>query len=377
MRENQISIKVGDMDPVSFRDNETGAGVNISIGGTIVFLNIRPGYQRELIYSIPLMRAVIMSILCKLSIGLIRFSRNADGTYEVLDGQQRLLSILHFIAGDYSVQYSGETFYYHNLPDDLREQLLNYMPLVIVTDGTESEKLEWFKTINIPGAALNPQELLNAIYHGPFLAALRFMFSKTGCRAEKVSKLDGKPLMKGSPIRQDLLATFLEWLADSYGTTVQDLVALHQHDESADWAWDYFAKVMEWVKTKFPTYRKEMASVQWGALYNAYKGDPRLASELEAEVSSLMADDEVTKKTGIYKFVFSRNERDLSLRTFTDTEKRTAYEKQGHKCAHCGQVFAYEDMQGDHIVPWAHGGKTTPDNLQMLCCKCNNSKGAH
>jgi 5-methylcytosine-specific restriction endonuclease McrA len=157
---------------------------------------------------------------------------------------------------------------------------------------------------------------------------------------------------------------------------VENLIALHQHDPNADWLWGYFAKVMEWVKAKFPFYRKEMASVEWGLLYNRYKADPRLASEIEAEVKDLMRDDEVTRKTGIYEFVFSRDVRCLSLRTFTDTQKRTAYEAQGHKCAHCGREFAFESMQGDHIVPWSKGGKTTPDNLQMLCCECNNRKSA-
>ena len=114
---------------------------------------------------------------------------------------------------------------------------------------------------------------------------------------------------------------------------VENLIALHQHDLNADWLWGYFAKVMEWVMAKFPFYRKEMASVEWGLLYNRYKADPRLASEI-------------------------------------------AYEAQGHKCAHCGREFAFESMQGDHIVPWSKGGKTTPDNLQMLCCECNNRKSA-
>lgn len=155
-----------------------------------------------------------------------------------------------------------------------------------------------------------------------------------------------------------------------------DLVARKQHSPNADELWNYFAAVMAWVKAKFPHYRREMSAVQWGILYNRYKDDTRSPEELEQEVSKHMADDEVTKKSGIYEFMFDRNERHLNLRTFTATQIRTMYEQQGGLCACCHQPFPIERMQGDHIVPWSRGGKTTMDNLQVLCKDCNVRRGA-
>lgn len=157
---------------------------------------------------------------------------------------------------------------------------------------------------------------------------------------------------------------------------IEKVMAVHQHDPNAEWLWKYFSQVMEWVKRMFSVYRKEMAGVQWGLLYNRYKNDPRLASEIEEEVAKLMADDEVTSKSGIYKYVFERDPRVLSLRKFSDTDKRTALEKQGCKCAHCGKEITFETAQADHVIPWSKGGRTVPGNLQCLCCACNNAKSA-
>ena len=157
---------------------------------------------------------------------------------------------------------------------------------------------------------------------------------------------------------------------------IERLMAAHQHDTDAEWLWTYYAQVMEWVKRMFSVYRKEMASVPWGLLYNKFKGDPRLASEIEREVSSLMSDDEVTSKTGIYTYIFERDPRVLSLRKFSDTDKRTALERQGGKCAHCGKDITLETAQADHIIPWSKGGRTVPGNLQCLCVACNNAKSA-
>lgn len=359
-------------------DSENGAYVDMP-GGR---LWLRPPYQREFVYKPSQMVAVIMTALKGYPLGDIYFAVNADGTFEVIDGQQRLLSLLHFINGDFSVVWDGDTRYFHNLPDELKAIFLEYCLHTYYCDGNEHDKLEWFKTINIAGEELNDQELLNATYHGEFVSSAREMFSKTGCRAVRVSQLDGKPLVKGVPIRQDILETVLEWVVDaenlsnSGSADVEDFMARHQHDRGADQLWDYFDRVMGWVKRKFTAYRKEMAGVQWGLLFNRYEHTEKCAPELEDEIARLMADDDVTSKTGVYEYVLSGDERALSLRKFTDTQKRTAYEKQGHKCAHCGREFAYEDMQGDHIVPWSRGGKTVPENCQMLCAECNNRKSA-
>ena len=375
MQITSLFLTIGSL--IGFTDDVLkGAFAEIKNELYLVKLILRPCYQREFVYSIELQRAVINSILHGFPLGVIYFSKNSDGTFETMDGQQRIISIMHFKRGDFSITWDGETYYWHNLPAELKAKIENYQLIAFLCDGNESDKLKWFVIVNKQGAVLNAQEMLNAIHHGTFISSAREYFSKPLCRAIKIAQINGKPLITGTPIRQDILALVLSWKADDEHCTVEELVSKHQHDENADWLWEYYAKVIEWVKTKFNQYRKEMASVKWGLLYNRYKGDSRLASELEAEVSELMANDEVTKKSGVYEYVFSRDERCLSLRKFSDTQKRTAYEKQGGRCAHCGEAFAYEDMHGDHKVSFAAGGKTTLENLQMLCAKCNNAKNA-
>ena len=157
----------------------------------------------------------------------------------------------------------------------------------------------------------------------------------------------------------------------------KELIALHQFDPNADCLWEYFAAVMDWVKNIFIVYRKEMASVNWGWLYNRYRNTTRTPEEIEAMVSKLMSDDEVTSKKGIYTYIFTGDERVLSLRTFSDTQKRTAYEQQKGICQICGKHIDLADCHADHRVAWSRGGKTTPDNLRILCVDCNLRRGAH
>ena len=205
----QIRTLIRDLG--EYEDGEHGAWVMIRGILTI----IRPEYQREFVYTIEEQVAVIISILRRLTLNTIYFARNSDDTREVMDGQQRLLSILKFINNEFSVQWNGETYYFHNLPADIREAFLDHELLTFLCEGTESEKLEWFKTINKAGIVLNEQEMINGAYHGPFITSARDYFSRPNCRAIRVAQAPGRVLVKGSAIRQDLLATALEWAADA------------------------------------------------------------------------------------------------------------------------------------------------------------------
>ena len=252
---------------------------------------------------------------------------------------------------------------------------------VYVCEGTEAEKLEWFKRINIAGEVLTPQELLNATYTGPWLADAKNYFSKRNCVAAKMA--DG--YLKGNPIRQELLEKALAWIADRDGLeSGQMYMAVHQHDEDANDLWLYFQSVINWAKMLFPTKRKGITDAQaWGLLYNKYHAKQYNSNALEADIKKLVMDDDVTKKAGIVPFILSdrtwRDEKHLSLRAFTESQKLRAYERQGHKCPLCvangiNTEYAFEDMEGDHIIPWSKGGHTTDDNLQMLCKECNSAK---
>ena len=293
-----------------------------------------------------------------------------DGRYEVLDGQQRTISICRYVNGD----FSHNLRYFSNLQKDEKESILDYELQVYFCEGTASEKLEWFKTINIAGERLTGQEIRNAVYAGSWTAEAKKIFSKSNCAA----KLLSDKYVNGSPIRQELLEKAIGWFAGSDDNLICNYMAKHQNDKDATELWMYFQNVIAWVKTLFPNYRKEMKGIEWGNLYNSFhdvKNRPDLnASDLEEKVAHLMADEDVTKKAGIYSYVFDGKEKHLSIRGFLDRDKRTVYEKQGGICPYCKKHFEFSQMAGDHIVPWSKGGKTVLENLQMLCTECNLAK---
>lgn len=327
-------------------------------------LNIRPKYQREFVYNNDQRNAVINTVRHGFPLNVMYWAINLDGTLEVLDGQQRIMSICEYISGSYAIDYR----YYHNLEEDEKNQILDYKLTVYFCEGSDSEKLEWFKTINIAGAKLTDQELRNAVYTGPWLSDAKRYFSRTGCAAHGLAS----DYMNGSPIRQDYLEKVLSWISDGH---IEEYMARHQSDGDANELWTYFQNVIHWVKVTFPEYRREMKGIDWGFLYNEYKSDSLNSNILEEKTKMLMMDDDVTKKSGIYAYLLSGNENSLSLRAFTKSMKREAYERQEGLCAVCGNHFEIDEMEGDHIKPWCEGGKTSADNLQMLCRDCNRKKG--
>lgn len=263
--------------------------------------------------------------------------------------------------------------YFYNVPSDKQKQILDYPLFVYVCDGTDSEKLDWFRIINIAGEQLTDQELRNAVYAGSWVSDAKRYFSKTGCAADTLAG----DYLKGASIRQEYLETAISWAASTDGKTIEAYMGQHQNDPSAILLWNYFRSVIDWVQAIFPKKRKEMKGLPWGLFYNTHGKrtdlDPKM---LEAEIQRLMGDEDVTKKSGIYEYLLTGEEKKLSIRAFDRRDALAAYEKQKHRCAICGGEFEFEQMHADHITPWSKGGKTTPDNCQMLCRDCNLKKGA-
>lgn len=377
IEERRISVR--DVVEGYFDDGEHG------VTGYDDRLNIRPEYQREFVYNDKQQAEVINTVMRGLPLNVMYWCKtgvNEDGeeTYEVLDGQQRTISVCNYVEGEFSVNVDGSTKYFHNLPKDKQNQILDYELFVYVCDGTDSEKLDWFKIINIAGVQLTDQELRNAVYSGPWVSSAKKYFSKSNCPADDLGS--GKGYLKGSSLRQDYLETAISWIADRDGfngqNAIDDYMAKHQNDANAQQLWSYFRSVIDWVDATFPTWHKEMKGVQWGLLYNKHGERTDLDGEkLDKEVTHLLGDDEVTKKSGVFEYLLTGNERLLSIRQFTDKEKAVKYTEQDRKCAICGKEFPIEKMQGDHIIPWSEGGKTTLDNLQMLCTTCNIKKSNH
>src|SRR5438876_11013788 len=224
-------------------------------------LDIRPTYQREFIYKDKQRDAVIDTVRKDYPLNVMYWAVRADGHFEVIDGQQRTLSICQYVNGDFSI--NGLAF--HNLKDDQQKQIRDYKLMIYLCSGTDSERLEWFRTINIAGEELTDQELRNAVYAGPWTADAKRYFSKTNCAAHGLAS----SYLRGSPIRQEYLETAISWHAKG---TIEQYMSEHQHDENATPLWHYFQGVIAWVKATFPKYRKEMKGVAWGELYNQFHG---------------------------------------------------------------------------------------------------------
>ena len=341
-----------------YQDNEEN-GV-VGFGGKV---DIRPPYQREFIYKDKQREAVINTITKDFPLNVMYWAVRENGDYEVIDGQQRTISISQFVEGDFA--YNNR--YFHNLQQDEKEQILNYKLMVYLCSGTDSEKLEWFKTINIAGEKLTEQELRNAVYSGSWVSDAKRYFSKNGCAAYGL----GGDYLNGSPIRQDFLETTIKWISND---DIENYMAKQQHEPNANDLWLYFQNVINWVKVVFPKYRKEMKGVAWGLLYNEFKDKKLDHKKLEEEIAKLMQDEDVTNKRGIYEYVLTRKERYLNIRVFSDNQKREAYERQKGICPVCTEHYEIAEMEADHITPWHLGGKTSADNCQMLCKDDNRRK---
>lgn len=240
-------------------------------------LNIRPKFQREFVYDEKKRNAVLDTICKEFPLNVMYWVKNEDGTFEVMDGQQRTISFCQYINNDFSLNNR----FFHNLTPPEQQQILNYKLMIYFCEGNDKEKLDWFRIINIAGEKLTEQELRNAVYTGPWLSDAKLKFSKSNCAAYLLSK----DYVNGSPIRQEILETALDWIANG---EIEKYMSIHQHDPNANELWTYFRNVIEWVKDTFTKYRHEMKGIAWGSLYNRFKGNMFDTAKLELEIQTLM-----------------------------------------------------------------------------------------
>ncbi len=363
MNITQIKVTIRELTEGYYNDDEEGV---VGYNGQ---LDIRPKYQREFVYEEGPRNEVIKTVMRHLPLNVIYWvDRGADHQgeprYEVLDGQQRTISICEYVKGFFSVNDK----FFENLQPDQQQAILNYELFVYVCDGTDSEKLEWFKIINIAGKTLTDQERRNAVYAGSWVSDAKRYFSKSKCPANSI----GGSYLTGSSIRQEYLETAIKWIASKEGISIEAYMAKHANDQNAVALWNYFRNVIEWVEAVFKVKRKQMKGRPWGLLYNEHGTRTDLnADAIEKRISELLADDDVTNASGVYEYILTGDERKLQIRQFDNRDRIAAYEKQKHKCKRCGKVCKLEEMHADHIMPWSKGGHTTRDNCQMLCRDCN------
>lgn len=349
-----------------YRDE--GDGGIFGYGGK---LDIRPPYQREFVYDEKDREAVIDSVMNGFPLNVMYWVVREGGGYEVMDGQQRTVSIGQFVHGDFSYNMR----YFHNLEPEERAHFLGYRLKVYFCSGTDEEKIRWFERINIAGKDLSRQEIRNAVYHGPWVVDAKRWFSKRNAPARKIAR----NYVAAEFDRQGCLETAIQWfVGQRTDEAVRDFMAIHQHDPDASELWSHFSSVITWIEAKFKHTSdrvKILKGLDWGALYAKY-GKARLdVAKIEERTRQLLLDDEVEGKKGIIPYLLTGEEKHLNLRAFTDAQRLKMYERQGGVCPLCGRKFAIEEMHADHVKPWCRGGQTTLENGQMLCHDCNWTKG--
>lgn len=353
-------------------------------------LTIQPEYQRNYIYASEGGKrevAVIESILKGYPIGLIYFNKVNPYNFEVLDGQQRITSLGRFVTNKFAIKdENGNEQLFGGFALDKKNKILNTKLLIYECEGTESEIKEWFRTINIAGVPLNSQELLNAVYSGPFVTLGKEEFSNS--KNSNIQKWSA--YISGSANRQDFLERALQWVSKE---NVSEYMSRHRFDNNITELKDYFNSVIDWVSTVFTDVESEMKGLEWGRLYETYRKKPYNSKTVSDEVKKLYGDPYVKNRRGIFEFILggSTDTKLLEVRVFDDATKKSVYTKQTAEaekkgvsnCSLCAlghdsnktKIWKLAEMDADHVTAWSKGGATDIKNCEMLCKTHNRAKG--
>jgi len=351
-------------------------------------LTIQPEYQRNYIYADGKKDvAVIESILKGYPLGLIYFNKVSDDVLEVLDGQQRITSFGRFVTGKFAIQdENGMQQYFDGIAADKQIKILETKLLIYECEGEESEIKDWFKTINIYGVPVNHQEILNAVFSGPFVTLGKAEFSNS----QNANIQKWSAYISGSVDRQDFLKCALDWVSKG---NVDDYMSRHRYDKNIKELKTYFNSVIDWVSTVFVDVEGEMRGLEWGRLYEEYHKTAYNPTKVSKEVKKLYGDPYVNNRKGIYEYILggSIDTKLLDVRVFDEATKNNVYSTQTTKakdngksnCPHCAighdanksKIWKLNEMDADHVAAWSKGGATNIKNCQMLCKTHNRAKG--
>ncbi len=353
-------------------------------------LTIQPEYQRNYIYASDGGKretAVIESVLKGYPIGLIYFNKVSDDNLEVLDGQQRITSLGRFVTDKFAIlDENGNPQYFGAMAKDKKKKILETKLLIYECEGTESQIKEWFRTINIAGVPLNNQELLNAVYSGPFVTKAKEEFSNS----QNANIQKWSAYVSGSANRQEYLECALDWVSKGY---TGDYMSKHRKDKNIEELKKYFNTVIDWVSGVFIDVEGEMRGLEWGRLYEEYHKKVYNPTKISVEVHELYSDPYIKNRKGIFEYILGgkKDAKLLDIRIFDEATKRSVYVQQTKEaenkdksnCSHCAighdanksKIWSITDMDADHVAAWSKGGATNIKNCEMLCKTHNRAKG--
>lgn len=352
-------------------------------------LTIQPEYQRNYLYADgggKREAAVVESLLNAYPLGLIYFNKVGEDKFEVLDGQQRITSIGRFVTGKFAITASGNPQYFDSLAADQQAKIRDSKLLIYECEGTESEIKQWFETINIAGVPLNPQELLNAIYSGPFVTLAKAEFSNS--QNANIQKWNA--YVKGSANRQEFLERALDWVSKG---DIGGYMSAHRNDNNINGLKTYFNSVIDWVSGVFTDVEGEMRGLEWGRLYEQFHSTSYDPTKVSAEVKRLYGDPYVRNRRGVFEYILGglQDTKLLDVRVFDEATKKSVYATQttaaeasstsncplcavGHG-ANKSKIWRVAEMDADHVAAWSKGGGSSTKNCQMLCITHNRAKG--
>ena len=369
------TVTIGDLVDGFSEDPETDRVV-----GYAGQLNIRPAYQREYIYEEKEREALIDSVLRGYPIGVLYWADNEVHTdevprYEIVDGQQRVLTLVRYVNSQFSIPVDGTPKYFHNLPESSQCEFQEHQLSVYVCKGEREDRLKWFERINVGSKPLSAQEVRNAVYVGAWVVDAKRYFNKNSAAASMSSDY-----VKAAAERQELLEVAIGWACGSTSDErIRKHMAAHRQDSDATSLWQHFKAVIEWIEDTFkPRPLLQSVGRKWGELYSNHKDDPRNRDELEEKIAHLLTLPAISRREGVYEYVLSgeKDETVLHVRNFRKQDKERKYEEQQKRCAETGEELPLREMHADHIIPWSEGGETSYENLRMVSRKVNLHKGA-
>lgn len=393
MKINREGTSIKELTDGYINNDSNNEGGVYSMNGK---LNIRPKFQRSYIHASNSVKErrwktrLIESIINKRPIGLFYVGKNTDGSFEQIDGQQRLITICEFVHNNFSIKYNGSERNFVNLPNDIQNNILNYCVDLYVCEGTESERLEWFRTINEPNACLTEQELRNSVYPGEWLESAKRYFSAPNSRvvreiSDKNSLYCFKYFANGKHIdRQDYLETVLDWISyyefhDEYpkintSERIEKYMCMHQHDKDASELINFYKKVIDWIRSIFLVDESRiphsMSSAKWGQLYTKYHKNEYNGEYCTKRVKFYLENDSVTMQNRIYEFILMGehfyNENILQPRSLSNKDKETLYERQGRMSPIDKKHYTIDELEVHHILPFCRGGKTNLENCILI-----------
>jgi hypothetical protein len=392
-------------------------------------IDLQPAYQRAYVWDLrpELPSRLIESLLLEIPIPPIYFGKMPGKRLEVIDGQQRLTTLIRFVRNDFALQrlqrmstLNGKLF--RDLSEEHQAMVLDATIRTIVIDAGLNHNLRYevFERLNRGSMPLNEQELRNCVYRGPFCNLLAELeLDMTWRKVKGGEKPDPRFLEREMILRFFAFANRIDHYAGNLKRFLNDYMATYAPKDEMQ------------IKAQAALFRQTMQNIyivfgqNAGRLYSTGtedrqtiegKWDTRFSiSAFDIQASALLGYtpakvQEVAEQIReAYIFYLLTNPQirlaisrqpagkaATKLRWFgfklevqnilnkTDEPRFFSYEVRRQLfdaspiCAICkNQIHSFDDSTVDHIYPYSKGGKTILMNGQLTHRSCNARKSTH